>query len=312
MTLDLNSLLVCPGCRASLPPPILWGEEERRCACGRSYALSRGIPRFVASDAYAGSFSFEWQHHRRTQLDTTPNGESERTFRRKTAFTPEDLRGRLVLEVGCGMGRFAEVASRWGADVVAVDLSLAVEAARENLAERPNVAFLQADCFALPFAPETFDVIYSIGVLHHTPDCGAAFRTLVPLLKPGGTIAIWVYATMGRWAVVANAYRRLTTRTPHRLLHALCYVAVPLYYLHRLPLLGAVTQMLFPTSMHPRATWRVLDTFDWYSPRYQSLHTPDEVREWFELAGLTEIRVLEAPVAVRGVRSRGASAEDNG
>jgi len=301
MPLDISALLVCPGCRTPLPPLATWGEGGCRCGhCRRGYALHGGIPRFVETEAYAGSFGFEWQRHRRTQLDAGPDGESERTFRQKTGFIPGELRGKLVLDVGCGMGRFAEVASRWGAEVVAVDLSLAVEAARENLADRPNVAVLQADCFALPFAPGTFDAIYSIGVLHHTPDCRAAFQTLVPLLKPGGTIAIWVYKHMRRWAQVASVYRIVTTRLPHRLLHALCYAAVPLYHLHRIPKLGLVTQTLLPTSIHPRASWRVLDTFDWYSPRYQSMHSEEEVRGWFEAAGLLDVRLAEIPVAVRG------------
>lgn len=303
MALDVSALLVCPGCRAPLPPPAGWGEGERRCGCGRTYSRVRGIPRFVASEAYADSFGFEWRRHQRTQLDSGSGGESERTFRRKTGLTPEDLHEKLVLDVGCGMGRFAEVASRWGAKVVAVDLSLAVEAARENLAGRPNAAVLQADCFSLPFSQGTFDVIYSIGVLHHTPDCRAAFRALVPLLKRGGTIAIWVYARMDRWATVAGFYRNVTTRMPHRLLHALCSAAVPLYYVHRIPRLGNLTQILFPTSMHPVASWRVLDTFDWYSPRYQSLHTAEEVRGWFDGAGLVNVQVLDAPVAVRGTRA---------
>lgn len=261
MPLDISHLLVCPACRTPLHSPGGWGDGERRCQrCGRPYGLIRGIPRFVESEAYAGSFGFEWRRHRRTQLDAGPGGESERTFRQKTALTPEAVRDRLVLDVGCGMGRFAEVASRWGGRVVAVDLSLAIEAAQANLGGRDNVAIVQADCFQLPFPPESFDVIYSIGVLHHTPDCRAAFRALVPLLKPGGTIAIWVYKHMRSWARVASAYRRVTTRLPHHLLHALCYIAVPLYYLHRIPRLGILTQMLLPTSLHPQASWRVLDT----------------------------------------------------
>src|SRR5947199_61256 len=74
------------------------------------------------------------------------------------------LRARkLVLDVGCGMGRFADVATRWGAHVVCVDLSLAAEVAARNLADR-SATFFQADVFNLPFASESFDYIYSIGV----------------------------------------------------------------------------------------------------------------------------------------------------
>ena len=85
------------------------------------------------------------------------------------------------------MGRFAEVATRWGARVVGIDLSAAAEVAAKNLADREFVAF-QADVFALPFAPESFDIIYSVGVLHHTPDCEAAVKSLDKYLKPGGIL----------------------------------------------------------------------------------------------------------------------------
>jgi len=74
-----------------------------------------------------------------------------------------------------------------------MDLSLAVEACYQNLFHRGNVMVVQADIFNSPFELESFDVIVSIGVLHHTPDPRLAFRSLVGLLKPGGLIGIWVY-----------------------------------------------------------------------------------------------------------------------
>ena len=309
MTLDLTGVLTCPGCGNPLPGLLLWAADGYVCpTCGAAFPIVRGIPRFVASDAYTASFSFEWNRHRKTQLDSAASRESEDTFREKTGMSPEDVAGRLVLDVGCGTGRFADVVSRWGGQVVGVDLSEAVEAARANLEDRPNVQILQADCFRLPFARDSFDVIYSLRVLHHTPGCAAAFRALVPFLKPGGTLAIWVYARMGPWVHFANLYRCLTTRMPHRLLYALCHLAVPLYHLHRVPWVGTLTQTLLPTSMHPKASWRVLDTFDWYSPRYQSMHDPEEVRGWFEAAGLIDICVLPTPVSVRGRRPTPAEA----
>ena len=303
MAFDLSGILICVHCAEPLPSESSWNPGGTRCTrCGTEVPVIRGIPRFVATDAYTASFSFEWNRHRRTQLDDGTSRESEETFRAKTGLSPEEVAGRIVLDVGCGMGRFADVVSRWGGQVVGVDLSQAVEAAHANLGDRPNVRILQADCLRPPFARDSFDVIYSVGVLHHTPDCAAAFRALVPLLKPGGTLALWVYPHMGAWVHLANLYRRLTTRMPHRLLYALCHIAVPLYYVHRIPVLGAVTQLLLQTSMHPKASWRVLDTFDWYSPRYQSMHDPEEVRGWFQAAGLTDIRVLPTPVAVLGRR----------
>jgi SAM-dependent methyltransferase len=308
MSLDLSGILVCPGCRAALAPEASWDAGGTRCAgCGFAVPVVRGIPRFVTSDAYASSFSFEWNRHRRTQLDDENSRESEETFRAKTGLSPEEVAGRLVLDVGCGMGRYADIVSRWGGRVVGIDLSLAVEAAHANLGQRPNVRILQADLFQLPVRLEAFDIVYSIGVLHHTPDCEKAFRHIVPFVRPGGRLCVWVYGTMGPWEQFARLYRRVTVRMPRRLLYALCHVAIPWYHICRLPMIGPLLWVLFPINLHPRADWRVLDTFDWYSPRYQSLHSFPEVYRWFRSEGFVDIRLLDFPVAMAGVRpERGA------
>src|SRR5512137_579366 len=128
MPLDISDLVVCPHCHEPLRPFPLEPEGVVSCSgCRRSYRTVRGVPRFVETDGYVRSFSFEWTRHRRTQLDDPASQESEATFRAKTELDPEDVRGRLVLDVGCGMGRFAEIVSRWGGSVVGVDLSLAIE-----------------------------------------------------------------------------------------------------------------------------------------------------------------------------------------
>lgn len=303
MGLDLDGVLACPGCGVGLPGLHRWKADGYSCPrCGNAFPIIRGIPRFVPSDAYAGSFSFEWSRHHRTQLDGTVSRESEAAFREKTGLRPDDVAGRLVLDVGCGMGRFADIVSRWGGQVVGIDLSLAVEAAHANLSGRENVRILQADLFHLPFRPGTFDIVYSLGVLHHTPDCEKAFRHIVPFVRPGGRLCVWVYGTMGLWERFARLYRRVTIRMPPRLLHALCHLAIPWYHVCRLPLIGPVLRVLLPVSRHPNPEWRVLDTFDWYSPRYQSLQSYPEVYRWFRSEALEDIQLLDFPVAVSGVK----------
>ena len=308
---DVLAVLRCPHCGGRL------GEEEGGLSCsgcGRSFPRVNGVVRFVEAQEYAGSFGFQWHKYARTQLDNEHSHESETDFRQKTGFTPEELSGKWVLDVGCGMGRFAEVASRWGARVVGVDLSVAAEVAARNLAHRDSVAVFQADLFSLPFAPGSFDYIYSIGVLHHTPNCEQAFKVLPALLKPGGSLAIWVYSGYNKWYRFSDLYRKITSRLPGRWLHALCHVAVPLYYVHRglchVPVVGQpasrLLAYLFPTSLHPNPSNRVCDTFDWYSPKYQSKHTYEEVFRWFESSGLDSLRVLYEPVALRGRKPAGA------
>src|SRR6266545_3231590 len=168
---EVLAILRCLDCQGYLSP----GSDELVCSgCGRKYPVLNDVLRFVDEENYAGSFGFQWKLYAQTQLDDANSQRSETAFRLRTGFRPEDLQGKLVLDVGCGMGRFAEVATRWGAQVVGVDLSLASEMAAKNLAGRRAV-LLQADVFNLPFAPASFDYIYSIGVLHHTPNCEEAF-----------------------------------------------------------------------------------------------------------------------------------------
>lgn len=316
---ELRAILRCPSCGGGL------NERSAALECGTckiSFPAIDGVVRFVQAEKYARSFGFQWRVYARTQLDSESSSESETDFRKRTGLEPSDLRGKLVLDVGCGMGRFAEVASRWGAQVVGVDLSAAAEVAAHNLADRTGMNIFRADVFSLPFAPESFDYIYSLGVLHHTPNCEEAFKRLPRLLKPGGTIILWVYSGYNRWYRMSDLYRRVTHRLPSRWLHALCHVALPLYYVHRglrrLPGIGRFASGLLycalPISLHPQAPMRVLDTFDWYSPNYQSKHTYEQVFRWFENSGLEDLRVLHEPISVRGrrpVASLGISSERN-
>ena len=187
LSADLQAILRCLSCGGRLESDASGGFL---CpACKRVYPNVQGIARFVDAQHYAASFGYQWHRYQKTQLDHDELRDSERNFLMKTALRPEDLKGKLVLDVGCGMGRFAEVATRWGARVVGIDLSAAAEVAAKNLADRDFVAF-QADAFALPFALESFDIIYSVGVLHHTPDCEAAVKGLDKYLKPGGLLVV--------------------------------------------------------------------------------------------------------------------------
>jgi SAM-dependent methyltransferase len=302
---EVRELLRCPGCQGSLEQR----DEAYVCpGCRRDFPALRGVVRFVGPENYAGSFGYQWQRFDRTQLDHAGRHLSEPDFRSKTGLTPEELKGKLVLDVGCGMGRFAEVATRWGARVVGIDLSAAAEVAARNLADREFVAF-QADVFALPFAPESFDYIYSVGVLHHTPDCEKAFKNLPQYLKPGGSISVWLYSGYNKWYRFSDLYRKLASRMPPTLLLRILRVMVPLLYwldrgLRKVPVIGApvagLIHHVFPVNRNADPQVRVLDTFDWYSPKYQSKHTYEQVFRWFESCGLRDLRVIEIPIAVRG------------
>jgi uncharacterized protein YbaR (Trm112 family) len=307
----LLDILCCPADRGDLAlVEANTGEASLRCGqCGRSYPVRNGIPRFVSDDQYVANFSHEWTLHRTTQLDSTRSTLSERTFTERTGWTPEDVCGRVVLDVGCGMGRFADVVLRWGGRVVGVDLSYAVDSSQANLAHHEGFTAIQANVFELPFRPESFHLIYSIGVLHPTQDTRRAFQCLPPLLRAGGQIAVWVYSLHayppeGIEEQRDRVLRAITTRMPSRLLYALCralcLVRVPFGPLWHMVLPGFLFHAFPKTHSYDSYDWRVLDTFDWYSPRYQFKHSYPEVFQWFREAGLVHIDLLDVEVAVRG------------
>ena len=233
-----------------------------------------------------------------------------------------------------------DVVARAGAETVGLDLSSAVDVARQNLGSLPNCHFVQANALFPPFRPGTFDFAYSIGALPNTSDSREGFMRMAATLKSQGVAAIWVYPRRrltetfqyfpervnevlaqdggsqlpAKWQHVVSriapeldwmmgtssrVQRFFTTRLPRRWLYALCHVAIPLYYVYRIPIFYPL-RILTRIAMHPDPEWRVLDTFDWYSARYQWKHTYAQVRAWFEKAGFENITLLPHPVAMRG------------
>ena len=302
----LHELLVCPDHGRGLTAD----DDVLQCELGHSFPIVGGIPRFTPASSYADNFGFEWTRFPRIQLDDETSTESSDSFRRRTGFAPEDLQGKLILDGGCGMGRFADVAARWGGRVVGVDISAAVDAAAGNLEGYANVALTQADLRRLPFAHGTFDIVFSLGVLHHTPDTFQSMSRLAALAKPGGILSIWVYSSRLRWTLAGGELLRPLTRRmdPQTLLRTVDAVVPRAHALkQRAPRFARYVDLVVPTSNHPHPDWRILDTFDWYSPRYQWKHTYPEVEGWFHRLGFVEVERQDFPVSVRGRKPLGSS-----
>jgi SAM-dependent methyltransferase len=284
MNLELISQLQCPRCRGTL---AVEGDRSTSLgcrSCGGSYPITGGVPR-LAGESYAASFGRQWNRY-----DVARPEEDEATFRVKTGVEPRELSGRLVLDAGCGGGRYARLLGRHGVRVVGVDLSAAVEKAAALCADLPDVAIVQADLLDLPVVEGAFDLVYSIGVLHHTPDPRRAFAQIARRVKPGGRLAVWLYrrnTPPQEW--LNSGLRAVSTRVPARVLEPLC---AGLGALGSIPLVNRTLNKLANFSSHPDWTLRVCDNFDWYAPRYQSHHTPDELRRWFAEEGFSDVAEL--------------------
>jgi SAM-dependent methyltransferase len=276
-------------------------------ACQARHPIVSGIPRFVPLDNYADNFGFQWNRFRKTQLDSHSGQSISRDrFLKSTGWTPDSLAGKAVLDIGCGAGRFVEVALSCGATVFAVDYSGAVDACRENFPEHPNLHVIQADVYALPFADECFDAIYCLGVLQHTPNPRDAFLSLPRHLKSGGRLAVDVYQGGWRRAVHTKYWLRpVTTRVPQqRLFHAVERSMPALMGLSRavgrIPAVGRYAQRLLPIANYDGLygldqrqlhEWAVLDTFDMLAPAYDQPQTPRALATWTRHAGLEAVEI---------------------
>jgi SAM-dependent methyltransferase len=278
--------LVCPHCGEPLESAL----ETLQCAgCDLRVPVTNGIPRFVA-DEYSASFGRQWNRYEVARPE-----EDAAVFRVKTGFDAHQLAGRSVLDAGCGGGRYTRLLAEAGARVTGVDRSRAVEKAADICSHPTGARFIQADLELLPLAEASFDFVFSIGVLHHGPRPKAAFHSIARRVKPGGSLAVWLYRKNTLPQELANrALRAVTTRMPDQVLEPACSA---LGLLGGIPLVNQSLNKIFNFSNHPDWVLRVCDNFDWYSPRFQSHHTLPELRSWFEKAGfedLVELRPAKA------------------
>jgi 2-polyprenyl-3-methyl-5-hydroxy-6-metoxy-1,4-benzoquinol methylase len=288
-----------------LEPVWLVSEDGRN-----RYPIINGIPRFAPPSNYADNFGMQWNYFRKTQLDSHSGLPiSTDRFWKVTGWLPEALQGQWVLDVGCGAGRFAEVALQVGAKVVAVDFTNAVDACHANLQHHPNLHVVQGDIYSLPFAPGQFPFVYALGVLQCTPDVAAAFAALPPMVQAGGRLCVDYYEKS--WKSILHpkhGLRPLTKRMRAATLLSLLQKAVPaLLPLSRLlgavPFLGGTLQRMVPVVNHhgvlpltaqQHLEWSLLDTFDWLAPHYDHPQTAATARQWMVAAGMREIEVFKS------------------
>jgi SAM-dependent methyltransferase len=237
------------------------------------------------------SFDQEWTHHRLG--DPTWYVELgfrvQATFVRPLRMDANQLRDAVLLDVGCGNGSQSVAVAEHVAHVIAVDLSDGIQLGRALRGTRPpeqarKVHFVQADLHRLPLPPASVDIIHAYGVLHHTPDTRAAFTALVPLLRCGGTLLVWLY----REQFVPprlRRLRRLSARLSPATLDHLARLGAP-----GLVLAARVLSALRLRS-YPRLDRRamVLTIIDLLGPPYMHYHTVPEVIQWFTDAGFTDV-----------------------
>jgi len=279
---------------------------------GTQYPILRGIPRFVPEENYANSFGFQWNIHRKTQLDSYTG--LPLSWNRLFAVTgwPKCLKGQQILEAGSGAGRFTEVLLKTGADVISFDYSNAVEANLSNNGKQPNLHLFQGDILKIPLAEKSFDKVMCLGVLQHTPNPEKAFMSLAKFVKPGGELVIDIYRadvlTLFHWKYALRPItRRMDRESLYRIVTAITPRLIPLAATLR-RVAGKVGSRLIPIleyshlklSPDINKEWAILDTFDMYSPSHDHPQRMSTVNRWFLSAGFIDVDVRRGPNGIVG------------
>ena len=258
-------------------------------------------PRMSIRERTAESFAYEWAHFGRLRAEWRKN-----FLDYLQPHRPQDLAGKLVLDVGAGSGRHSYQAAACGAHVVAVDLSRSIDVARRNL--RADVLTVQADAERLPFSQDTFDLVMSIGVLHHLPNTQRAINALVLFVVPGGKLHLYLYwvpelSWHRQLLRLVTLTRRVTVNLPHRLLHEICYpIALALSVLVVIPYRvlrnrrrGRRIAHLLPLKAYADYPFGVLvnDQFDRFSAPIEQRFSRAQVQVMMERAGLDQVTVTD-------------------
>lgn len=306
------TLHVCPACRSphlqlgnsAIDANGTVGEGSITCTgCSASFDIVAGLPRFVPKSNYADSFGFQWNRHARTQLDSHSGLAISHDRVMRALGNDATLQGKLVLEAGSGAGRFTQVLLGAGAEVVSFDYSSAVDANAANQGLAPKLHLFQGDIFEIPLAERAFDIVLCLGVIQHTPDPAAAFRSLARYVRPGGRLVIDSYtrnfAALLHWKYVL---RPLTKRLPKERLYRIVERATPplvpiARWLRRVG--GRWGARLVPIVEYSHlglapalnVQWAILDTFDMYSPAHDHPASLETVHKWFMDAGFEQVHV---------------------
>jgi len=345
----LSSMLVDP---VALAPLTLAGARELdgeivsgelTASDGTAYPIVSGIPRFVFTDdagqaQTSDAFGFKWK-----KRDTYDSAEVRQSaaewYVEKYGFGSLEEWARYydsfetILDAGCGSGFSSSLwlqSAEWSgrAAWVGVDISEAIDVAKERLTDVANVHYVQADVMRLPFPDGAFDCVFSEGVLHHTPSTRSALLSVARVLASGGEATIYVYKRKGPVREFTDDYIRDAIaslseeeawdamRSLTELGRVLAETKATVELSRDVPLLGIkagvhdVQRLIYwhfaKLFWNPRLTFEenVHINFDWYRPRYAHRQTEEQVREWCAEAEL-EIRHLhdaEAGFAVRAVK----------
>lgn len=286
----------------------------------RVYAITNGIPRFVLAtdsdqESTASTFAYKWGQRgtydspqvRKTLTDWMIQRHGFTDSAQMSAYFASH---RRILDAGCGSALSSSFcmdgcwADGGSCEWYGLEISGAIDTALERIGPAPRRHFIQGDILQLPLQKKSFDLVMAEGVLHHTPSTEAAFKSLVPMVAPGGELLCYVYkkkAPLREFADdhVRHALSSLSPEDAWNALRPLTALAQALSELHaEVELTEPIPYLGIPAGKHDvqrLVYWHMFKlfwnadfgfeennhvNFDWYAPRYAHRQTEEDVRRW--------------------------------
>lgn len=287
-------------------------EGELYCSnCKKNYPIKNYIPRLINNKKKEViSFGYQWNSFTFSQIDKETNtDESSVRLFSETSLSKESIEGKSIVEIGCGAGRFINIIKNYNPSIIiGIDASNSVDSISKHLnLNDKNILIIQADIFNLPLRKRNFDHVFSIGVIHHTPNPYLAFKKISLLVKEGGELSISVYENSLAhrdsknsislalydffWAanlLRCEIFRSIFSKLPPTIQIYYCRFIVPLlHYINKIPILR-YSRYLLPSTCYRYLplSYSIVDTMDTYATKIVHQYRAKTIYFWFISIGL--------------------------
>lgn len=212
-----------------------------------------------------------------------------------------------VLDVGCGTGRWSKYLADKVGTISLVDPSKAIYVADKLLSQNENIQLAKAYANALPFSDNQFDLVMSIGVLHHIPDTLSGMKECVKKVKPGGYFYVYLYYRLDNRGPVfktifaaSNLLRKGVSSLPSGIKKIVCDILavtiyMPFVFLSRLFYKIGLKKLSLkiPLSSYRDKSFHIIrnDSLDRFGTKLEKRFSREEVRLMMEQSGLKNINI---------------------
>ncbi len=289
-----TDLFKCPVCGNNFSAEL----DFLVCAQGHSFPWRKNVIDFSSAEEIdhiqrrsEQSFGIEWTKYYAT-LGWAPKelAFEKEMFLTYTRAMPNFFSNKIVIDAGCGNGRYINVINNISSPpprlIIGIDLSDSIFVAAKNCLIFDNVVFVKMNLNLLPkILKNPVDYIYSIGVLHHTPDAKESFYNLAKCVTKQGFISLFLYGKGNPILYRVNCFlrNRFFQKWPHKLVYYLCVlIAIPCQ-IFRIKFFGPwmldfIDRLIFVSP-------DVHNMFDAYTAGYTSFHERKEIEEWYRANG---------------------------